>query len=291
VDYKGTPVLQSDAAITHGNSGGPVFDDANEVIGIATFGSLNQQGEEEAGFNFFIPINTALEFVRAAGISASPGTFDQLWSTALNSYDRSDCREAISEANDVLRMMPDEPNVLHLQSLAEDCYHHPTPLVMVKDNLWVLYLVIIVAVVTALGSLILRRRSILAGAPAGAGAVVVTRAEVPQRDALPASPRAYGSIQATTGALSGKTFKITKDGLLIGRSPKCQIVLTDEAVSGEHAWIVPVDHGVVVIDRGSSNGTYVNSTDSSRVSKIGLQNGDRIYIGKKGANVFTYFSS
>ena len=48
---------------------------------------------------------------------------------------------------------------------------------------------------------------------------------------------------------------------------------------------------VVVIDKGSSNGTYVNSVESPKVSKIGLRNGDRIFLGKKGGNVFTYFNS
>ena len=43
------------------------------------------------------------------------------------------------------------------------------------------------------------------------------------------------------------------------------------------------------LDRGSSNGTYINSVDSPRVSKISLKNGDKIFLGKKGA-VFTYFS-
>jgi len=58
--------------------------------------------------------------------------------------------------------------------------------------------------------------------------------------------------------------------------------LTEDTVSGEHAWIVPMDGSVVVIDKGSSNGTYVNSVDSTRVSKAELKDGDRIYIGRKG---------
>jgi pSer/pThr/pTyr-binding forkhead associated (FHA) protein len=69
------------------------------------------------------------------------------------------------------------------------------------------------------------------------------------------------------------------------------VVLQDDTISGEHAWIVPTGNEVVVIDKGSSNGTYVNSVDSPKVSKIGLRNGDRIYLGKKGVAVFTYFTS
>jgi pSer/pThr/pTyr-binding forkhead associated (FHA) protein len=85
---------------------------------------------------------------------------------------------------------------------------------------------------------------------------------------------------------------VTKAGLLVGTDPsKCQIVVSEDNISHEHAWIVPVENSVVVIDRGSTNGTYVNSVESPRVSKVGLQNGDRVYLGKKGSVVLTYFSS
>jgi len=118
-----------------------------------------------------------------------------------------------------------------------------------------------------------------------------TRIESPTAPPILPPGQSYGNIQATTGALSGKTFKVPKEGLLIGRSPKCQVVLQDDTVSSEHAWIVPSGNEVVVIDKGSSNGTYVNSVESPKVSKIGLRNGDRIFLGKKGGNVFTYFNS
>jgi pSer/pThr/pTyr-binding forkhead associated (FHA) protein len=98
-------------------------------------------------------------------------------------------------------------------------------------------------------------------------------------------------LQCTTGAAAGKRFEITKQGLLIGRdSAKCQIVLPEDAVSKEHAWVVPVDEGVVLIDRGSTNGVFLNSLDSPKISKVTLHHGDKIYIGK-GAASFTYLSS
>lgn len=288
----GTPVLQSDVAITHGNSGGPAFNDQGQVIGITTFGSPSSSGEgETAGFNFFVPINTAMEFVRQTGVTPEAGAFNEHWARALDLYSQGRCHASLPEFDDVVQFMPGLPDAQQYRAAAVACYDAENPIERVMDDSrWLIYLVGGI-VILALGALLLRRRTALAGAPAGAGAAVVTRTEVAPTDARPALPRAYGSIQATSGALSGKTFKIAKEGLLIGRSPKCQVVLPDETVSGEHAWIVPVDHGVVVIDKGSSNGTYVNSTDSARISKVGLQNGDRIFIGKKGANVFTYFAS
>jgi hypothetical protein len=291
-----TPILQSDAAITHGNSGGPVFNAAGEVIGIATFGSPSNTGQGlTAGFNFLVPINVAMEFVHAAGVQPEPGTFDEHWRNALTLFAQGRCHSSIAEFDNVLQYMPDLPDAKQYRQAAVICYDGESFAQRLMDDApWALY-VVLAFVVMGIGFLLLRLRQPAAATPAAAGTPVGARAEiVPPPVSLPAGPppaASFGSIQATSGALAGKTFKITKEGILIGRSSKCQVVLPDDTVSSEHAWIVPLDDGVVVIDRGSSNGTYVNSTDAPRVSKVGLRNGDRIYIGKKGGNVFTYFSS
>jgi len=62
-------------------------------------------------------------------------------------------------------------------------------------------------------------------------------------------------------------------------------------VSKEHAWVVPLDNGVAVIDRNSSNGTYVNSTDSPRINKVILKDGDRIFVGRSNPTEIMYLSS
>jgi hypothetical protein len=65
----GWPVIQMDAMISHGSSGSPVCNDKGEVIGIATFGSIDQGGGTLAsGFNFAIPVSVMKEFIRLAGI-------------------------------------------------------------------------------------------------------------------------------------------------------------------------------------------------------------------------------
>jgi len=290
-----TPVLQSDVAITHGNSGGPVFDAAGRAIGIATFGSPSNEGQgETAGFNFLVPINVAMEFVHAAGVQAESGTFNDHWAKALDLYAAGRCSASLAEFDNVLQYMPDLQDAKQYRAAAVTCYDHESPVMRAMgESPWVIYVVVGI-VILGIGFLLLRLRHSTVAARPAAGGAVVTHAEVTQPGALPgasAPAASFGSIQGTSGALSGKTFKISREGLLIGRSSKCQVVLSDDTVSSEHAWVVPIDEGVVVIDRGSSNGTYVNSTDAPRVSKIRLRNGDRIYIGKKGANVFTYFGS
>jgi S1-C subfamily serine protease len=54
----GLPYIQSDVAVTHGNSGGPLIDSKGRVIGITVSG-LAPAGTP-IGLNFFIPIDDAL---------------------------------------------------------------------------------------------------------------------------------------------------------------------------------------------------------------------------------------
>lgn len=292
----GVPLLQSDVAITHGNSGGPAFNEKGEVIGIATAGA------EQQGFNFLVPINTAMEFVRQTGVTPTRGAFDQHWDRGLDLYDSGDYRQAIAEIDNALQFMPDLPDAKKYRAsavLAEDQLS-PTQKVLETTGKTPLYGVAGVLVLGAIALLLLRRKKpepqlAMAAASGTSGASVQPPRAIVNSSSDAPIPRTlleknYGSIQFTSGALSGRTFKVDKQGLWIGRDPKCAVVVSDETVSGEHAWIVPVDDTVMLIDKGSSNGTYVNSTDSPRVSKVGLKNGDRIFLGKKGP-VATYFAN
>jgi S1-C subfamily serine protease len=290
----GTPIFQSDAAITHGNSGGPVFNQNSEVIGIATAGSDATQG-----FNWFVPINIAMESVRQSGVTPEAGAFNRTWAAALDLYDQGKCRDSIGEFDNVLQFMPDMADAKSFRMAAVKCWDEKNPVQrMFESYTGMAYAIGALAVLVIVVLFLFLRHSTksVVAQPAGGHPPVVLSSAPPPPLPLPfpsaAAPLAsYGSIQGTAGPLSGKSFKITQEGLLIGRSPKCQVMVQDDTVSSEHAWIVPVDNRVVVIDRGSSNGTYVNSVDSPRVSKIGLFNGDRIYLGKKGTVVFTYFGS
>jgi serine protease Do len=285
----GMPVLQTDTAITHGNSGGPAFNENGEAIGIATFGNDSVQG-----FNFLVAINTAKEFVRQSGVSPARSTFDEHWDRALDLYDTSQFKAAIAEFDNVLQFMPDLPDARKFRAAAVDGEDH---LSVVQKTIETVGMTGIYAIVGALllGALLvlaLRKSPAkpaqpVVPAPAGT-ATAKTVLLASGGHGMPTIGRMnYGSIHFSAGALAGQTFRISRDGIWIGRDPRCAVVLKDETVSGEHAWIVPMDGGVVVIDKGSSNGTYVNSVDSTRISKVELKDGDQIYIGRKGP-VATY---
>ena len=297
-DYKGAPVIQSDAAITHGNSGGPAFDPNNEAIGIATFGNI----KEVAGFNFFVPINIALEFVRQTGAPPQQGQFDKIWAQALDAFSNHKWETAKGLFTDVLGLMPNEPDAIRLENISAQMARDENPMQrMMETSGWMIWPAGGIALVLVLGFVIWRmaaaKKPAFAGA-AGAG-VPVAGAPLPppQPYSAPPPPPAlhngtFGTVHITAGALNGNRFPLPKAGLLIGRdSSKCAIVIGDDSVSKEHAWIVPLDNEIFVIDRNSANGTYLNSPDSPRISKVALKNGDRVFLGRKGTTVLTYSAS
>ncbi len=132
LDVKGTPVIQFDAPVTWGNSGGPVFNERGEVIGIATFISLAPTGAQSAipiqGFNFAVPINTAKEFISAAGIQSKRGLLDGLWQQALDFYFDEDYEAAVVKCDEILRLMPNQPDAKRIQVKSQEWLtaHPPT---------------------------------------------------------------------------------------------------------------------------------------------------------------------
>jgi FHA domain len=237
-----------------------------------------------------------MEFVRQSGVTPARSTFDEHWDRALDMYDASQFKAAIAEFDNVLQFMPDLPDARKFRAAAVDGEDHQSVVQKTVEAVGTTGIYVIVGALLLGAILVLAlRRSPAKSAPAQR---VMTRTVMGTNNTTPqigsggaARPTvlemSYGSIQFGTGSLAGRTFKIGTGGLWVGRDPRCGVVLTDETVSAEHAMIVPMDGGVFVIDKGSSNGTYVNSVDSPRVSKIELRDGDRIYIGKKGP-VATY---
>jgi hypothetical protein len=291
-DLKGTPVIQTDAAITHGSSGGPAFDREGDVIGVATFGSV-EGGREVAGFNFLVPVNTAKEFVRELGITTNQASlFDQLWMEALDLYNAEKYRSAIAKFDEVLRALPNYEEAKKLQLRSQEYLNQHPVLSIVKEYTGlmvgggVVLALIVVGVVVAL-----QRKKALAR-PQPTAVPIQTQPPMPPQPSPQAQTQrqVFGSLICTAGPLAGRKFEIDKKGVWIGRdSSKCQVVLADENVSREHAWIVPLeDNKVVVIDKGSSNGTFINSVDAARVSKVELKAGDTIIIGKMAVAKFTF---
>jgi predicted component of type VI protein secretion system len=74
----------------------------------------------------------------------------------------------------------------------------------------------------------------------------------------------------------GRRHELTDKVVTIGRSPNSTIVIESETVSRTHARIERGDRGLILVDCGSVNGTYVGD---ERVGEHALRSGDLIKIG------------
>ena len=96
-----------------------------------------------------------------------------------------------------------------------------------------------------------------------------------QEPAPAAAPAPRGRAR---GVLRGRQgdYQLAEPVTVIGRSRRCDIVLTDPNVSRQHAEVRRQDDGFLLLDLGSTNGTRVNRRD---VKQVVLQHGDRVELG------------
>jgi pSer/pThr/pTyr-binding forkhead associated (FHA) protein len=75
-----------------------------------------------------------------------------------------------------------------------------------------------------------------------------------------------------------RSVPVPGDGLLVGRADHCDLVLDDEAVSGDHLEIAIRGAAVMATDLDSRNGTLLNGERIDRPRR--LRNGDVIQLGR-----------
>lgn len=106
----GWEVLQIDAAITHGNSGGPVMNEQGEVIGLATFVSVDEQRRQEVqGMNFVVPSTIVNEFVKKAKLRPAMSDISLAYEEAMDLYNKSRFKKALEKLKEVKNMNPSFP--------------------------------------------------------------------------------------------------------------------------------------------------------------------------------------
>jgi len=86
------------------------------------------------------------------------------------------------------------------------------------------------------------------------------------------------SLEVLNGAAAGRKVFITDDisELTIGRDPTNGFQIEEPIVSRQHAKLVRSGKSFTIVDMGSKNGVYVNST---RVKESELHDGDRVALG------------
>jgi hypothetical protein len=79
-----------------------------------------------------------------------------------------------------------------------------------------------------------------------------------------------GTRITTRGALANRE-------IFVGRSRKCHLVLQDDTVSGVHCRLIAIEGGVIVLDEGSTNGTWLNGELVLQPSLVTLD--DELRVG------------
>ena len=117
-DTRGAPVIQTDAAASWGNSGGPAINERGEVVGILTFISVTgDETQSVQGFNFLVPANIVREFSRGAGVSLeAPSPFNAVWHKAVTKYVHGDWAGAQPPLDAAARLVPNLADVQRLQA-------------------------------------------------------------------------------------------------------------------------------------------------------------------------------
>lgn len=111
----GEPILQVSAAIEHGSSGGPAVDQNGNVIGLATFGAVDEaRGVNVQGFNFLVASSTLLAMIKQTGVALKPSETTALWQQALSSYWNQDYDDTVAKLEEVQRLFPPHGDAQHL---------------------------------------------------------------------------------------------------------------------------------------------------------------------------------
>lgn len=160
----GAPILQTSTPATHGNSGGPVLSDTNEVVGLLTFRGDTVNGQEVSGFSFVVPSNTVMEYVKSAGASNVEGPTDQLFKEELNYYWDQYYSSAIPKFEEVKRLFPQHSEVDRLvqssqQAKAEGRERAAFPMWLIIAIVIVVLFIGFLLLLGIIGFIIVRKRS------------------------------------------------------------------------------------------------------------------------------------
>jgi diguanylate cyclase (GGDEF)-like protein len=101
--------------------------------------------------------------------------------------------------------------------------------------------------------------------------------------AAPKGSAAYLIVIA--GPSFGEMYRLRADRVVLGRGDKSDVRIVDDGVSREHAAVQREGGKIMLVDLGSTNGTYCNG---ARVPRKELADGDKISIGGGTILKFTY---
>ncbi len=245
-----TKYMQVDAAISSGNSGGPLVDENGAVIGINTQVSDPSHG---TGLGYALYIDYAIDYFKTMGYPFTEIPGDLITTSP-----------EISGSPIVTPEPGPNPNPI------------PTP-----RPAWYVYLAIGVAVaaVAVVIYLMLDRKKKQSAASSDMGYTVpVSKPAEANRGG-----RQITSI-GQTNVLGGKSYPV-RGKTVIGRDPAgCAIVFPPKTpgISGKHCMVQELAQGVVVTDLGSTYGTFLeNGTKLEANKPYTILSGEAFFLASK----------
>lgn len=267
------PVFQTNVAIYRGNSGGPAVNRAGKAIGVSTWGHTDAEQ-----IKFLVPIDVARQFLAEASVTPrSDGEFNERYYAALEAASDGRWVDAKRDLGRAAALFRNSPDLIRFGRDADRAIGAMPPWRLYPTATAVIAALALVALAVAT-SLFVRSRG--PRAPVDILKAITTETVVAPTGTM-AAHALLGKFTILNGTRAGEKLGLGGSGIRIGReSAICEIVLENPKVSRLHAEVVSIDGKVLLIDRNSSNGTYVND---QKIDKRYLQDGDIIYFGGRNA--------
>jgi serine protease Do len=116
----GWPVIQMDAVIAHGSSGSPVCNTRGEVIGLATFGTVEQStGTLANSYNFALPLSVVKEYLDSAGVKPQMSQASLAWRKGLDYFYRDYFSKAQEQFRTVEKLNGHFPQLNYYRDASE----------------------------------------------------------------------------------------------------------------------------------------------------------------------------
>lgn len=275
------PIYQTDAPVYPGHSGGPAVDRRGVVVGIPTWGH-----SEADQIRFLIPAVTAKDFIARTGVPTDvDGPFNKAYRGALDAAGEGRWDVAAARLKDADARFPGSPDVKRFLNEAERRAGSASQFRATDIAAVVAFGVAVLVLILAVSRLRLRSQKRPEMPPLREHVIVrPLRGDRNGGDAISLNEdisESLGTFTILNGSDAGRRMGLGGSGIRIGRESRyCEIVLSDPKVSRLHAEVVTFDGRTMLIDRNSSNGTFVNDEPIERTF---LHNGDIIYFGGRHA--------